>query len=236
MAGAVALAVLVPAILSGEVVRLKDGSTFKGRLVRVEGDTLTIRLSVGAPIKVHRSAVESIVFSDSYTPPAAAVPGAGGALPTNPGGVGTVSIKFKDRKVSSKITIDKKKHWDEKVASNAIVVQFVVDGAVKYTAIDTTIDKTIYLGHDKQLKNEAELADFDVEVPAGARRCTLVVRNQDPHTFRGSFDPAPINAVLDFGELYVRPGGLVRVDIEIDKGFLRTSTPQLERGNTSGGG
>ncbi len=236
MGGVVALAVLLPAMVPGEVVRLKDGSTLKGRLLRVDGDSLTIRLSVGVPIKVHRNAVESIVFSDSIPPSPAAVPAVAGAGPADPAGVGTVSIKFEDRNVSSKITVDKKKHWDEKVASNAIVVQFVVDGAVKYTAIDTTTDKTIYHGHDKQLKNDAELADFDIEVPAGARRCKLVVRNQDPDTFRDSFDPAPINAVLDLGEVYVRPGGLVRVDVQIDKGFLRTSSPKLERGNTGGGG
>jgi hypothetical protein len=236
MAGVVALAVLLPAIVPGEVVRLKDGSTLKGRLVRVDGDTLTIRLSIGSPIKVHRSVVESIVFSDSMppSPPAAALP-AVGSPPADPAGVGTVSVKFEDRKVSSKITIDKKKHWDEKVASNAIMVEFIVDGAVKYTAIDTTTDKTVYLGHDKQLKNDAELADFDVEVPAGARRCSIVVRNQDPDTFRDSFDPAPINAVLDLGEVYVRPGGVVRVDIQIDRGLLRTSSPKLQRSNVNEG-
>ncbi|HXV13853.1 MAG TPA: hypothetical protein VEC56_06570 [Candidatus Krumholzibacteria bacterium] len=231
--GIAVLALLLPAIVPGEVVRLKDGSTLKGRLMRVEGDTLTIRLSVGAPIKIHRSVVESIVFSDSIppSPPAQAVVSGAGVPPADPVGVGTVSIKFEDRNVSSKITIDKKKHWDEKVASNAIVVEFVVDGVVKYTAIDTTTDKTIYLGHDKQLKNDTELADFDVQVPAGTRRCSLVLRNQDPDTFRDSFDPAPLNAVLDLGETYVRPGGLVRVDVRIDKGLLRTSSPKLYRGN-----
>ncbi len=229
-----AIAVLLPGSVPGETVRLKDGSTLKGRLVRVDGDTLTIKLSIGAPIKVLRNQVESIAFSDSIVPPPAggalAQPVKATAAPVT--GVGTVSIKFEDRKVSTKITINKKKNWDEKVRSNAILVQLIVDGVVAYTAADTTMDKTIYLGEEKQLKNDAELADFDVKVPAGRHLCSLVIKNRDPDTFRESFDPAPLSAVLDFGTLDVAPGGVMRLDIKIDKGLLRMSSPRLYRANT----
>jgi hypothetical protein len=228
LCAAAALALLLPAVVPGEVVRLKDGSTLKGRLIKVEGDTLTIRLSIGSPIKVHRDQVESIVFSDSISANPT-MPGASVAAPVvaAPAGGGTIAVKFEDRKVSTKITIDKKKNWDEKVRSNEIVVEFVVDGAVVYTAVDTTTDKTIYLGQEKQLKNDAELADFEVNVASGKHRCKLVVRNRDPDTFRDSFDPEPLNLVLDFDNFSVDPGEIVRLDIRMDKGLLRMSSPKL---------
>lgn len=228
LCAAAALALLLPAVVPGEVVRLKDGSTLKGRLIKVEGDTLTIRLSIGSPIKVHRDQVESIVFSDSITAdPARTMPGASVAAPVVPAGVGTIAVKFEDRKVSSKITIEKKKNWDEKVKSNEILVEFVVDGAVVYSKVDSTIDKTIYLGQEKQLKNDAELADFEVKVASGKHLCKLVVRNRDPDTFHDSFDPEPINLVLDFDAFTVDPGEMVRLDIRMDKGLLRMSSPKL---------
>lgn len=226
----VALALLLPAAVPGEVVRLKDGSTLKGRLIKVEGDTLTVRLSIGTPIKIHRDLVESIVFSDSIAAnPFGAMPTTATAVPAAkvPAGVATVEVRFEDRKVSSKITIEKKKNWDEKVLANHIVTEFVVDGAVVYSAVDTTTDKTIYLGQEKQLKNEAKLADFDVKIPSGKHRCKLLVRNRDPETFYDSFDPEPLNLVLDFEEFSLDPGEVVRVDIRMDKGLLRMSSPKL---------
>ena len=231
------LGLVLPAVVPGEVVRLKDGSTLKGRLLRVDGDTLTIRLSIGVPVKIHRAQIESIAFTDSI--PAGAVLRPADPVTSTPppaGGAGTIMVKFEDRKVSTKITIDKKKFWDEKVRSNDIVLEFVVDGKVAYTAADTTTDKTIYKGVEKQLKNDAELPDFSVQVPSGRHRCTLVVRNRDPDTFHDSFEPAPLNQVLDFDELSVAPGGIIRLDIKMDKGFLRTSSPKFYRSSTSAEG
>lgn len=226
-AAVLVLGALLPAVVPGEVVRLKDGSTLKGRLVRVDGDTLSIRLNLGSTVKVYRPLIASIVFSDSIVAdPAAGATAAPGAQAA-PTGVGSIEVKFEDRNVSSKITIDKKKNWDEKVLSNQIVVEFIVDGVVAYSVVDTTTDKTIYLGHEKQLKNDTELADFTIQVPAGPHRCSLVLRNRDPDTFRADFDPAPLNAVLEFDEMVVRPGGFVRVDVRIDKGTLRMSSPKL---------
>ena len=215
---------------TGETIRLKDGSTLKGRLVRVEGDTLTVRLAIGAPVKVHRTQVESILFDDSLAVPALAKPGVA-APPPAASGSGTIAIKFEDRNVSSKITIEKRKNWDEKVRSNHILVEFVVDGAVVYTVADTTMDKTIYRGDEKDLKNDAKLADFNVQVPAGRHACTLLVRNRDPDTFHESFDPEPLTTVLEFGEVTVASGGTVRLDIKMDKGLLRMSSPRLYQAN-----
>jgi hypothetical protein len=216
---------LLPVVVSGAVIRLKDGSTLRGKLVRVEGDSLTVRLNIGTSIRLHRSVVESIEFTDSIVAP----PPVPAPATTTPKGVGTITIVFEDRNISSKITIEKKKDWDAHVRSNHIIVELVVDGVVAYSAVDSTTDKTIYKGHEKQLKNNAELADFNVQVPAGPHHCSVVVRNRDPDTFRDDFDPSPLGAVLDLGEVTVAPGGFARIDIRIDKGLLRMSSPRLYR-------
>lgn len=224
------LALLVAAVLSprvaGETVRLKDGSTLKGRLVRVDGDTLTVKLAIGTPVKIHRTQVESILFDDSLAVRSPSQPIVAAPPPVS-GGSGTIAVKFEDRNVSSKITIEKKKNWDEKIRSNHILVEFVVDGAVIYTAADTTMDKTVYRGDEKDIKNDAKLADFDVTVPVGKHACTLLVRNRDPDTFHDSFDPEPLTTVLEFGEVTVEKGRVARLDIKIDKGLLRMSSPRL---------
>jgi hypothetical protein len=222
-----ALAVLLlPVVVFGAVIKLKDGSTLRGKLVRVDGDSLSVKLSIGSTVRLHRSLVESIEFTDSIVapPPVSTQP-----TSTTPKGVGTISVVFEDRNVSSKITIEKKKDWDAHVRSNDIIVELVVDGLVAYSAVDSTTDKTIYKGHEKQLKNDAELADFTVQVPAGPHRCSVVVRNRDPDTFRDDFEPSPLGAVLDLGEITVAPGGFARVDVRIDKGLLRMSSPRLYR-------
>jgi hypothetical protein len=221
---------LIPAWATGEVVRLRDGSTLKGKLVRVDGDTLTVRLSIGAAVKVHRAQVESIVFSDSVVvAPSPTASGAAAVAVPEPAGAGGVAIAFKDRGLSSKIVIEKKKDWDAHVRSNAIVVEFFVDGRLAYTAADTTTDKTIYNGHERVLKNDVKLEDFTVEVPSGVRQCSLVIRNADPDTFRKAFDPEPLKLVLAFDELAIRPGATTRIDVGIDRGTMRLANPKLYR-------
>jgi hypothetical protein len=228
--GAFAIAALAAATAPGEVVRLRDASTLKGRLVRVDGDTLTFRTSFGA-VRIARSQIASIAFDDSTGAALApALPAAGGAGPAyDAGAKGTIEVVFKDRELSSKIAIDKKKLWDEHVAANQIVLEFLVDGRVAHAAVDSTIDKRIYQGHTTVLKNETELADFAVEVPAGLRHAKLVVRNADPDTFRGDFEPEPLNLVLSFENLDVRAGEIIRLDVGIGKGKLKMGRPRLYR-------
>jgi hypothetical protein len=64
----VVAAVLIPAAAPGEIVRLKDDSTLRGRLVQVNGDTLVFKSAFGT-LRVHRDQIVSIVFDDSITEP-----------------------------------------------------------------------------------------------------------------------------------------------------------------------
>ncbi len=221
---------LLPAVTSGEVVRLRDGSTLRGRLVRVAGDSLTFRLNIGTPIVLLRPQVLSIAFDDSVAAAVIAAPAVpAGTTAAAATGKGRITVSFKDRELSSKISIDKKKQWDEHVLSNHIVVEFLVDGKALYTAEDSTMDKTIYKGHIQQLKNDIKLQDFTVEAPSGMHQVELVVRNRDSDTFRYDFDPEPLNVVLVLDDFDVRAGGAVRIDVGINRGTISLGRPKFYR-------
>jgi hypothetical protein len=227
VAAGLALAVVIPALATGEVVHLRDGSSLQGRLLAVAGDSLTFRLAIGPQVKIHRAQVLSIVFDESAgtAPPALGTP----TLPPANSGVGTITVSFKDTKISSKISVHMKKDYEAHVRSNAIVVELIVDGNVVYSATDTTMDKTIYKGHETQLKNDATLEGFSVEVPAGRFQCEVIVRNFDENTFRDDFDPEPLHAALVLDEFEVRADGGVRIEVGIDRGTMKLGKAKLYR-------
>ena len=213
-------ALLIPATAPGEVVKLKDESTVRGRLVQVRGDTLVFHTTFGT-LRFHREQVVSIVFDDSAaaTLLAPAVPGpvAGRA----PSGNARIDVVFKDRKLSSKIAIENKKDWDERIAANHIVVEFLIDGHVVYTTVDTTMDKRIYKGHTTIMKNDIELADFGVEAPVGLHQARLIIRNAGSVTHRTYFDSGPLDKELAVDNVDLKPGEIYRVHVEISKGRLK---------------
>jgi hypothetical protein len=221
------LFLMIPAASSSEVVKLKDQSTVRGRLVAVAGDTLVFKTTFGT-LRFHRNQVMSIVFDDSLggatlTPqPAVAAPAT-----EAPVGKARIEVAFKDRELSSKIAIQLKKDWDAHVRANHILVELLVDGRVAYSFADTTMDKTINKGHTTELKNEIELKDFGVDVPSGLHHARLVVRNRDTTTFRTDFVPEPLDMVVPFDNLEIRPGEIYRLDVAITKGKLKMGSARL---------
>ncbi|MDH4038311.1 MAG: hypothetical protein OEX18_07535 [Candidatus Krumholzibacteria bacterium] len=228
---ALAGVMLLPALASGEMVRLRDGSSLRGRLLAVEGDSLILRLAIGPRVKVHRAQVLAIVFDDSLAAAAMASTPAGPGVAGTPEyqGMGNISVAFKDRRVSSKISIKYKKDWDAHVRSNDIVMELLLDGERVYSVTDSTTDKTIYQGHITQLKNDMTLEDFSVEVPAGRYQLTVVVRNADETSFASAFDPAPLHAAMVIDELEVRTDRGARVEVGIDRGLLKAGKARLYR-------
>lgn len=210
-------ALLIPAAVPGEIVRLKDDSTLRGRLMQVNGDTLVFKSSYGT-LRVHRNQIVSIVFDDS----AAALSPAVATTPAKtPGGKSRIEVVFKDRDLSSKINIDLKKDWDERVKANHIVTELFVDGHVVYSSIDTTMDKRIYHGHTTVMKNNVELTDFGVDVATGLHHARLVVRNAGEVSHRKFFDPEPLDKVLAIDNLELTAGEIYRVHVQISKGNLK---------------
>lgn len=219
------LVVLAPAAAPGEVVKLKDQSTVRGRLVQVVGDTLVFKSTFGT-LRFHRDQVVSIVFDDSAQ---AVVTAAQPVVvaPPEPAGRGRIEVVFKDRELSSKIAIELKKDWDAHIASNHIVVELVVDGHTVYSMADTTMDKRINKGHTTVMKNIIELADFGVDVTSGLHHARLLVHNRDVTTYRKDFDPEPIDMVVPFDNLEIRPGEIYRLDVGISKGKLKMGSARL---------
>lgn len=212
----VVAALAIPAAAPGEVVKLKDESTVRGRLMQVNGDTLVFRSSFGT-LRLHRSQIVSIVFDDSAVGlPAAAVTSAKAT-----GGKARVEIVFKDRNLSSKVAIELKKDWDTLIEANHIVTELFVDGHLAYSAVDTTMDKRIYHGHTTVMKNDVQLADFGVDLAAGTHHAQLVVRNAGSVTHRAAFEDDPLEKVLAIDNLELKPGEIYRVHVEMSKGRLK---------------
>lgn len=221
------LVMMIPAAVPGEVVKLKDQSTVRGRLVEVAGDSLVFKTAFGT-LHFHRNQVVSIVFDDSVEAAVLSAPTSAAApAEATPAGNGRIEVVFKDRELSSKIKIHLKKDWDEHVRANHILVELVVDGRVAYSMADTTMDKTINKGHTTELKNDIELADFGVAVTSGLHHAKVVVRNRDVTTYREDFVGEPLDMVVPFDNLEIRPGEVYRLDVGISRGKLKMGQARL---------
>jgi hypothetical protein len=229
-AWAAALAcVLAPALGRGDTVRLRDGSTLRGHVVRMVADTLLFRLSFGGEVRVPRERIVWIDLTDSarvVESPVAATPTLGAV--SSPDDSGEVAVTFKDRKLSSKIVITKKKDWDGHVRANWIVQTLLVDGEEVHTVVDSVMDKTIYKGPDRILKNDVELVDLLALVPAGPHQCAVLVRNYGADTYRERFDGNPLHVEFTV-DVQVYGGRETRLHLGLDRGRFRTKSPRFYR-------
>jgi hypothetical protein len=210
---------VLPAMLQGEILVLRDGSELKGRIVSFEGDTLVFEPSFGGRIFVHRENIARIVYDEGERRKPAA--------PAT--GKGSVSVRFEHRKLSSKVVVTKKlkRNQDEIIRANWIEQYLIVGLDTLFSRVDTTMDKTVYKGHERLYKNSVELEDFQVGVPAGVHRCVLVVRNRGADTHAEVFDDDPLDLRLVFDAVNVVDGLTIPLKVGIDKGFLRLGEPRL---------
>jgi hypothetical protein len=227
----VVTALCAPALSRGDVVTLKDGSTLKGRVLSLVNDTLTVRTTFGAEIRIERSKVELLSFGDSIAAPVTT----GAVTPSMPAvtpagaGRGGIAVTFLDRDLTSKIKAPARGDRDAFIAANAVEQLLIVDDVVAYSWRDTTMDKTIYNGPERVYKNDVKLEDFDVELPAGFHHAQLVIRSVGFDEFAGSFDSEPLDLVLNLDNVEVPAGKTVRVKVGVSRGRLRMSTPRLYR-------
>jgi hypothetical protein len=224
-----AAVVALPAPGRGDVVRLKDGSTLKGRVLSLRGDTLTVRTSFGSDLRVPRASVAVISFSDTLAPPPAPASGSGAASAGQGGGTGQIAVMFKDRDLSSKVVVVRGKDEAQRLRANWIELVLVVDDQVVYTAVDSTMDKTIYNGPERVYKNDAELEDFEVELPAGMHHIAVVVRNRGGGDHDDWFDGEPLELMLPLDNTTITAGKTYRVKVGISRGRLRMGAPSFER-------
>jgi len=192
-------------------------------------DTLLFRLSFGGEVRVPRERIVWIDLTDSVRvmeSPAATTPELGAV--SSPNDSGEVAVTFKDRRLSSKIVITKKKDWDGHLRANWIVQTLLVDGEEVHTVVDSVMDKTIYKGPDRILKNDVELVDMFARVPAGSHQCAVLVRNYGADTYRERFDGEPLHVEFT-ADVQVYDGRETRLHLGLDRGRFRTKLPRLYR-------
>lgn len=214
-------AIVVPAILQGEVLYLKDGSEIRGRIEAFGADTLVFAPSFGGRIHVHRGDIVRIVFDETAAPAKQ-----GAAVSVGPG---TISLTFKTDKVTSKIAVKSSQKTQEAqlLRANWIQQLFIVGRDTVYSRIDSTMEKTIYSGHDKEFKNTIELEDVQVVVDEGVYRCVVIVRNLGSDEFEKSFSLGPVEMRLDFETVGAFANQTTPLRAGIKKGFMRSGTPRF---------
>jgi hypothetical protein len=212
-----------PSILLSDILYLKDGARIPGRVISFEGDTLFYAPSYGGRISVHRDAVAKIIYGESDDT------GTMPATKTQPTGPGVVSVTFKDDKLSSKIKETKKtkKISAELKKANWIEQLLIVDKDTVYSRVDTTMDKTIYKGHDKLYKNTIRLDDMTATIESGVYQCVVVIRNLGAETHRDAFDQGPLDLRLEFQTVGVHADQTTGFRVGIKKGMLRMGKPNL---------
>jgi hypothetical protein len=218
---ALVLAIL-PAVLQGEILVLKDGSELKGRIVSIQGDTLVFEPSFGGTISIHRDKIARIIYDES---------GERAVVPAEKkvSGSGVLKLVFDQNKLTSKVAVTQKlkSHKDEVIRANWIEQLVIVGTDTVFSRVDTTMDKTVYKGHERLYKNNVKLEDVQVPVKAGIHRCVLVVRNTGAQSHADVFDEGPLELTLSFDTVNIAPDQTTTLKVGIKKGFLRMGAPKL---------
>ena len=180
----VCLMVGLPAVGHSEIVVLKDGSNFKGTLLKFFGDTLYFKTSFGAEIRIARANVARIEFSDSLFAPG--VIQLGGPTPARPviAVPGTLSVEFDDVEVSSTISVHRDKDREGHEKENTIEVVIIVDGRTVYQASDSTTDKVIKKGAEVLIRNKMKPVGAKVGLTPGLHQVTVVLANRRAGKYR----------------------------------------------------
>ena len=226
---------LIPALTVGDTVFLNDGSSLKGEVESFANDTLVFNATFGS-VRIPRARIDYIVFGDSIIVPST---GLGGAAAVGAGAAvvaanaepdsGDIVVTFKDRMLSSKIKVSKKKDEEGHLRANTILQVLLVNGDTAWVYADTTMDKTIYKGPDRIYKNSIELQDIRVRVPAGVHAVSLIVFNLGEEEYAKRFDGKPLHLEYAIGDLRVDPSSERRVNMGISKGKLSMGKPRFQK-------
>lgn len=181
----VCLVVIVPTLGRGEIMVLKDGSSFKGRLIKFVNDTLYFQTSFGAELRVGRDTVARIEFGDSMMTLQRAMTGSappGANLTAS--APGTLLVAFDRVKVSSTISVRRDKDRKGHERENAISAILIVDGRTVYTAVDSTSDKIIKNGDEVLVRNRMKPEAIKVGLSAGLHEITIILANRRAGKYR----------------------------------------------------
>lgn len=220
-----------PALIQSEVLYLKDGSMIRGSVVDFARDTLTFDPNYGGRMKVSRSQIVKIVFSDSVETSTLSsdLQRREAGKSATMGGKGSLAVRFKDKKVNSKVEVHRTRDERQIKEANWVVQLLIVDGDTIFAHIDSTVDKTINKGHDKHYKNNFEIKEMTVELPAGLHHCVVTVCNKGLGVRDDDFKSGPLDMILNLDNVQIFPDRTTSVTVGIKKGKLRLGKPRFYR-------
>ncbi|UCG53115.1 MAG: hypothetical protein JSW58_06065 [Candidatus Latescibacterota bacterium] len=217
------LAVVVPALLQGETLYLKDGSALRGKLIRFDNDTLHFETTFGSTVLIPKIKVSRIDFLDAGTGPAPSQPVVGfqSAEP------GTLEVIFEEFKLASRISVHRGKDREAHERENAIEQGLWVEDEKVYSWIDSTTDKVIRGGPETILRNDIEPLDFRVGLPPGLHHCKLAFGNVLVSEYVNRFEPRPLEKNLLVDNVQIESGKRTRIRVGLKRGKLKMGVTRL---------
>ena len=204
------LVMFLPVLTQGEVLRLKDGSSIQGKLLRLVNDTLYFETSFGSEIRVTRDKVLRIDFvepgSTLVYPPTQPTPQQS-SLP------GTVMVSFEKFKVTSRVTVHRGKDEEAIIRANSIECAFYIGPSKMFSAVDSVTDKEIREGPDTVYKNDMRPERVKVAITSGSYQCRLFLRNWLLADYKDSFIGDPLEKELLVENVKVLPGQTTQLRI-----------------------
>jgi hypothetical protein len=168
----VCLLAFLPALIRGEVLYLKDGSSIQGKLLRLVNDTLYFETSFGSEVRVPRDQVARVEFSPSTVPSPVAT-----HVPFQSELAGTVLVNFEKFKVSSRVSVHRDKEKAAILRANAIECALYLGSVKAFSTVDSVADEEIREGPDTVYRNDMTPARIKVAVAPGSYQCRLFLRN-----------------------------------------------------------
>jgi hypothetical protein len=213
--------------LKSEVLYLKDGSTLKGRLVKVDQDTLYFETLFGSAFRIHREKVSRVDFVEGLIP---ASPGIDSQVHVDEE-PGTLHVSFEKFTLTSRIVVERDREREAHEQENAIEQVLLVDGKQVYSMIDSTTDKVVRMGPETVLRNDVQPVDFKIALAPGLYDCAVVLANSRASVYVKQFDPAPLDRKLILDNVDVRPGEATHVRIGLKRKSWRSGKSELYKTN-----
>ncbi len=192
-----------------ETIKLRDGSVIKGKLVRMSGDSLYFQTGFGSVLGFNRSQVSSLIFWEDVIKEyvskqnSAAEPG-------------SLQVTFNGLKLSNKVTVHRGKHIEDNLKANYLEESLYIDSEKVFSYIDSTMDKIISNGADKEYKNTIKLQDITVGLKPGPHWCRIVIRNPGVD-FKANFSNKPFFMDLNMGDIIIYSKKTVRREVVVKK-------------------
>lgn len=197
--------------LESEVLRLKDGSAIRGRVLKMDADTLHFETSFGSRIAVHRDKVAAIDLDETGASAPSGPPPAGAHLQSAE--PGTLSVSFDKFEVTSRVVVERGGERESYERENSVELSLLVNGKRIYSVIDSVTDKTVRNGPETVLRNDMRPRDFDVAVAPGIHRCVVAFGNTRASAYTELFEPAPLDRKLVLDPVRIEPGEKTHVRI-----------------------